>query len=246
MNVLPTLGVRHEDYYVFREHIYIGGEIGYWVLQKHLYTRTLGLLNGVEVLNNNISRFAWKEFEKCLKGIFFMKFLQVKIQTPYMLLFLMIGSLPIEIIGIEMIDCLELQEKQLKIIEDTKISFLVLDRLKKWYGRWDVLHLLHDVPLDSLMNEDLLQCTIYHDMVETMEADSPESTHYIAYVVLNYKTLFFYKQGNYTRRRNTTQPIPFCSLSTQSLLLFTFLCICQGSEPLLPYTFLARVFSFEY
>ena len=25
--------------------------------------------------------------------------------------------------------------------------------IKKWFGKWDAIHLLHDMPIDSTMNE---------------------------------------------------------------------------------------------
>ena len=30
--------------------------------------------------------------------------------------------------------------------------------MEKWFGRWDATHLLHDVSLDSFVNEAFLQC----------------------------------------------------------------------------------------
>ena len=77
-------------------------EIKHWVLEKYIFDTlvTLVLLYGVEVWEGNIPKSTWKEFEN-VQTHFHTK-LQVKKQRPYTLLFLEIGSLPIEIMALEM------------------------------------------------------------------------------------------------------------------------------------------------
>ena len=38
--------------------------------------------------------------------------------------------------------------------------------MKKWFGRWDATHLLHDASLDSFVNEAFLQCQCIMTYVE--------------------------------------------------------------------------------
>ena len=78
------------------------GRIKSWALKKYLFLTlvTLVFLYVVEEWGNNISLCTWKEFENVQKH-FLIKFLQVKQQTPYVLLLLEIGSLPIEIMAME-------------------------------------------------------------------------------------------------------------------------------------------------
>ena len=73
-----------------------------WPLKKYLFDTlvTPVLLYGVEIWGGSISMSTWKEFESVQKG-FLSPFFQVKTQTPYMLLLLESGSLPLEIMGIE-------------------------------------------------------------------------------------------------------------------------------------------------
>ncbi|KAI5077999.1 hypothetical protein GOP47_0007823 [Adiantum capillus-veneris] len=58
------------------------------------------LLYGVEVWGGSFGKSTWKEFENVQKR-FLTNFLQVKTQTPYMLLLLESGSLPIEVLGMQ-------------------------------------------------------------------------------------------------------------------------------------------------
>ena len=87
-------------YYAFENTCNLG-DIKCWVLKKYLFdTVTPVLLYGVEVWGGNIPKFTWKEFENVRKH-FLTKLLQVKKQTPYTLLLLETGSLPIEIMAME-------------------------------------------------------------------------------------------------------------------------------------------------
>ncbi|MCO5570377.1 hypothetical protein L7F22_024097 [Adiantum nelumboides] len=71
-------------------------------LKKYLFDIlvTPVLLYGVEVWGGSISKSTWKEFENVQKR-FLTNCFQVKMQTPYMLLLLESGSLPIEVISME-------------------------------------------------------------------------------------------------------------------------------------------------
>ena len=60
----------------------------------------LVILYGVEVWGGSLSKSTWKEFESIQK-CFLTNFLQVKVQTPYPLLLLECGILPIEVLGME-------------------------------------------------------------------------------------------------------------------------------------------------
>ncbi|MCO5599234.1 hypothetical protein L7F22_053335 [Adiantum nelumboides] len=78
------------------------GEIKCSALNKYLFDTlvTSVLLYGVEVWRGSISKSTWKEFENVQKR-FLTNVFQVKTQTPYMLLLLESGSLPIEVMGME-------------------------------------------------------------------------------------------------------------------------------------------------
>ena len=76
-------------------------QIKCWVLKKYSFALvTPVLLYGVEVWGGSISKSTWKEFEKVQKR-FLSNFLQVKAKTPYILLLLESGSLPIEVMAME-------------------------------------------------------------------------------------------------------------------------------------------------
>ena len=55
---------------------------------------------GVEVYGGSISKSTWKEFENVQK-LFLIKFLQVRTQTPYILLLLESRLYPIKVMGME-------------------------------------------------------------------------------------------------------------------------------------------------
>ncbi|MCO5605801.1 hypothetical protein L7F22_059985 [Adiantum nelumboides] len=88
-------------YYAF-ENMCNAGEIKCWALNKYLFDTlvTSVLLYGVEIWGGSISKSTWKEFENVQKR-FLTNFFQVKTQTPYMLLLLESGSLPLEVMGME-------------------------------------------------------------------------------------------------------------------------------------------------
>ena len=90
-------------YYAF-ENMCNVGEIKCWAHKKYLFDAlvTPVLLYEVEVWGGSISKSTWKEFEKLQKR-FLSNFFQVKAQTPYTLLLLESGSLPIEVMSKERI-----------------------------------------------------------------------------------------------------------------------------------------------
>ena len=105
-----------------------------------------------------------------------MNFLQVKSQTPYMLLLLETRSLPIEIMAMERVVAymLKVQHKPSsdrlpkiawaasKKIQKTHKSKILcsdwMEDINKWFKRWDAIHLLNDASIDSSVNEAFLQC----------------------------------------------------------------------------------------
>ena len=68
---------------------------------------------------------------------------------------------------------------------------------EKWFGRWDVRHLLHDASLDSSINEAFLQCQC---VLTRDKCGGSRFTHYTIDVSPNYKTIFCAEQGNPTHQ----------------------------------------------
>ncbi|RYA37889.1 hypothetical protein DD603_24155, partial [Enterobacter cloacae complex sp. 2DZ2F2B] len=161
-------------YYAF-ENMCNAGEIKCWALKKYLFDTlvTPVLLYGVEVWGGSIGKSTWKEFENVQKR-FLTNFLQVKTQTPYMLLLLESGSLPIEVLGMERVVeymrktqrsplhrlpriAYEASQKVQKTCKSKILSSGWMLDIKKWFGRWDACHLVKDASIDSQVNEDFLQ-----------------------------------------------------------------------------------------
>ena len=151
MCYLP-LEVGKRAYYAF-ENTCNHGDIKCWVLKKYLFDTlvTPVLLYGVEVWGGSIPKSTWKAFENVQKH-FLTKFLQVKKQTPYTLLLLETGSLPIEITAMERVVQYMLKVKKCpshrlpriawetsKNIQKThKRNFLCfgwIQDMEKWFGR---------------------------------------------------------------------------------------------------------------
>ncbi|MCO5596688.1 hypothetical protein L7F22_050756 [Adiantum nelumboides] len=144
------------------------GEIKCWALKKYLfYTLVTPVpLYAVEIWGGSISKSTWKEFENVQKR-FLTKFFQVKTQTPYMLLLLESGSRPIEVMGMERVVgyMLNMQKKASHWLpkiaweasKKVQKSSGWMQDIKKWFGRWDVLHLLYDASRDPNVNEAFLQ-----------------------------------------------------------------------------------------
>ena len=145
---------------------------------------------------------------------------------PYTLL-LETGLLPIEIMAMErVVECmLEVQkspshrlpriawEANKKIQKTHKRNILCsgwMQDLEKWLGRWDARHLLHDVSLDSSVNEAFLQ----HQCIMTWDKwGGSHFTHYTTNVAPNYKTIFFVEWGSHTHRY-MLEPIPISTIRT--------------------------------
>ena len=69
--------------------------------------------------------------------------------------------------------------------------------MEKWFGGWDATHLLHDVSLDTSVNEAFCNTNVsWHGG----KCGGSHFTHYTAYVAPNYKTNIFTEQGNHTHR----------------------------------------------
>ena len=197
-------------YYAF-ENMCNAGEIKCWALKKYLFDTlvTPVLLYGVEVWGGSIAKSTWQEFENaqkhCLTNVF-----QVKTQTPYMLLLLESGSLPIEVLGMQRVVEYMLKtrdsplhwlpkiayEASQKVQKTSKSKILssgwMLD-IKKWFGRWDACHLVENASNDSQVNEAFLQrqCIMVWE-----KSGGSRFSHYTTYVAPNYKTLFFSERGN--------------------------------------------------
>ncbi|MCO5587893.1 hypothetical protein L7F22_041845 [Adiantum nelumboides] len=171
---MRRLEVGKRAYYAF-ENMCNAGNIKCWVLKKYLFDAlvTPVLLYGIEVWGGSISKSTWKEFENVQKR-FLTNFLQVKTQTPYMLLLLESGSLPIEVMGMERVVeymikmrlnpshrlptiAWEASKKVQKTHKSKILSLGWMQDIKKWFGRWDALHLLHDASIDSQVNGAFLQ-----------------------------------------------------------------------------------------
>ena len=78
---------------------------------------------------------------------------------------------------------------------------------KKWFGRWDATHLLHDA---SLVNEAFLQrqCIMRWD-----KCGGSRFTHYTTRVAPNYKSIFFAERENRTHQ-HMLEPISLSSIRT--------------------------------
>ena len=160
---------------------------------------TLLLHYRVEVWGGSIPKSTWKEFENAQKH-FLTKFLQVKKETPYTLLLLETGSLPIEIKNVPHIDFLEFHGKQAKRSKRRiKAKFCVPVGCKIWKNGL----------VDEMQyTEAFLQC----QCIMTWEKCGGSSfTHYTTHVAPNYKTIFFAKRGNCTHRY-ILEPIPLSSI----------------------------------
>ena len=73
-----------------------------WNLKKYLFDTlvTSVILYGVEVWGGSLSKDIWNDIEKIQK-LFLTNFLAVRRTTPYPILLLETGSLPLETLGME-------------------------------------------------------------------------------------------------------------------------------------------------
>ena len=113
-----------------------------------------------------------------------------------------------------------------RIPEDTSklecLGFEWMEYMKKRFRRWDALHLLHDMSIDTSTNEVSLQ----GQCIVTLEICKHSHFMYcVAYIAPNYKTIFVTKHGNGTRwymlepiPSSTICNIPFRWFSSHSLL----------------------------
>ncbi|MCO5561969.1 hypothetical protein L7F22_015595 [Adiantum nelumboides] len=214
-------------YYAF-ENMCNAAEIKCWALKKYLFDTlvTPVLLYGVEIWGGSISKSTWKEFENVQKR-FLTNFFQVKTQTPYMLLLLESGSLPIEVMGMERVVgyMLKMQKRAShrlpkiaweasKKVQKTHKSKLLssgwMQDIKKWFGRWDALHLLYDASRDPNVNEAFLQ----RQCITAWETlGGSRFIHYTTHVAPNYKAIFFSERGSRTHPY-MLEPIPLSAIRT--------------------------------
>ena len=88
------------------------------------------------------------------------------------------------------------------------LCFNWIQDIKKWFGKWDVTHLLHDTSLNSSINEAFLQCQC---IMTWDKCGGSRFTHYTTHVASNYKTIFFAGKP-YTS--NMLEPIPVLAIRT--------------------------------
>ena len=214
-------------YYAF-ENMCNVGEIKCWALKKYLFDAlvTPVLLYGVEVWGGSISKSTWKEFEKLQKR-FLSNFFQVKAQTPYTLLLLESGSLPIEVMAMERLVgymlrvqkllphrlpriAWEASQKKQKTHKSKILSSGWMQDIEKWFARWDALHLLKDALRDHAVNEAFLQ----QQCIKTWESSgSSRFKHYTTQIVPNYKTIFYGERGKRSHPY-LLEPIPLSAICT--------------------------------
>ena len=69
--------------------------------------------------------------------------------------------------------------------------------IKKWFGRWDAIHFLHDAQVDSFVIEAFLQ----HQFIRTQEKCGRSCfVHYTTYIRPNCKITFFAERENQTHQ----------------------------------------------
>ena len=104
----------------------------------------------------------------------------------------------------------EASKKVQKMHKSKILSSGWMQDIKKWFGRWDALHLLHDASLDSQVNEAFLQ----RQCITAWEkSGGSRFIHYTTYVAPNYKTIFFSERGNRTHPY-MLEPIPLSAIRT--------------------------------
>ena len=88
-------------YYAF-ENMCRQADIQSWNLKKYLFDTlvTPVILYGVEVWGGSLSKDRWNDIEKIQK-LFLTNFLAVRRTTPYPILLLETGSMPLEALGME-------------------------------------------------------------------------------------------------------------------------------------------------
>ena len=82
--------------------------------------------------------------------------------------------------------------------------------IKKWFERWDALHLLQDASIDPQVNEAFLQRQC---ITAWEESGGSRFTHYTTQIAPNYKTMFFAERGNRTHPY-MLEPIPLSAIRT--------------------------------
>ena len=214
-------------YYAF-ENMCHQGNIKCWTLKKYLFDALVlpVLLYGVEVWGGSISTSTWKEFERVQKR-FITNFLKVKNQTPYPLLLLETGNLPIEVMGMERVVeyMIKIQqypahrlprlswEASCKTQKTHKSKILgtgwMLD-ISKWFKKWNADHLLRNASMDPMVNEAFLQ----RQCIKKWETHGGSRfTHYTSHIAPDFKPTFFSERGSRTHPY-MLKPIPISAIRT--------------------------------
>lgn len=136
----------------------------------------------------------------------------MKSQTPYPLLLLETGTLPIEILGMERVVeyVVKLQqhpthrlpkvawEASCKLQKTHKSKILStgwMQDISKWFKKWNAHHLLHDASLDPTINEAFLQ----RQCITKWEAHGGSRfIHYTTHIAPGYKAIFFSERSSRT------------------------------------------------
>ena len=82
--------------------------------------------------------------------------------------------------------------------------------IKKWFARWDALHLLKDASRDHAVNEAFLQ----QQCIKTWESSgSSRFKHYTTQIAPNYKTIFYGERGK-SSHHYLLESIPLSAIFT--------------------------------
>ena len=76
--------------------------------------------------------------------------------------------------------------------------------IEKWFGRWNVIHLFHDVSINSCVSQAFLLCQY---IMTRGKCGGSCFAYYTGYLTPQYKTMFFVEQGNH-KHQNMLKPIP--------------------------------------
>lgn len=195
-----------KSYYAF-ENTCRRAQIGSWRLKKYLFDTlvTPVLLYGVEVWGGSLSKASWNEVEKIQKR-FLTSFLAVKVTTPYSILLIETGSLPIELLGMER--TLQYLSKVTKLPKE-RLPYLAweasckrqktyksktlasgwMEDIKRWFKRWDAGILLSTPIEDGKVIESFLQRRLLCSWEEAIHRT--KFTYYTKSINPTFKDQFF-------------------------------------------------------
>ena len=177
-----------------------------WNLKKYLFDTlvTLVIMYGVEVWGGSLSKDRWNDIEKIQK-LFLTKFLVVRRTTPYPILLLETGSMPLEALGMEQLlkyikkinrmpkdripliawkaSCRPQKTRKSKLLA----SGWMLDN-EKWLDRWDAKALLRHPTNDPMAITACLQRQL---IKRWEEQNSSRLKHYIEEINTNFKAQYY-------------------------------------------------------